>query len=99
MIEVIHFTKHYGDFIAVDDLSFTIGKGETFGFIKVTVEEETKRILGATIIGPAADESIHCIATAMYSGQNASLLTHSVHIHPTVAELIPTVLGELQPLS
>ena len=76
-----------------------VEKGETFGFIKVLVEPESKQILGATIIGPGADEAIHCIATAMYARQPASLLTHSVHIHPTVAELVPTVFGELQPLS
>ena len=75
-----------------------IEKGETFGFIKILVDAETKQILGATLIGPGADEAIHCILTAMYARQPASLLAHSVHIHPTVAELIPTVLGELKPL-
>ncbi len=73
-------------------------KGETFGFIKVLVDRDTSRILGATVFGTGGDEAIHCILTAMYARQPASLLTHSVHIHPTVAELIPTVLGELKPL-
>jgi pyruvate/2-oxoglutarate dehydrogenase complex dihydrolipoamide dehydrogenase (E3) component len=75
-----------------------IEKGETYGFIKILVDEHTQHILGATLIGPGADEAIHCIATCMYARQPASLLTHSVHIHPTVAELIPTVLGQLKPL-
>lgn len=79
-------------------ISRAIEKGDTFGFIKILVERESQRILGATLIGPGADEAIHCILTAMYARQPASLLTHSVHIHPTVAELIPTVLGELKPL-
>ena len=75
-----------------------VEKGETFGFIKVLVERETKHILGATVFGTGGDEAIHCILTAMYARQPVSLLTHSVHIHPTVAELIPTVCGELKPL-
>jgi pyruvate/2-oxoglutarate dehydrogenase complex dihydrolipoamide dehydrogenase (E3) component len=80
-------------------VSRAIEKGETFGFIKVLVDADTGNILGATLIGPGADEAIHCIATCMYARQPASLLTHSVHIHPTVAELIPTVLGDLKPLA
>jgi pyruvate/2-oxoglutarate dehydrogenase complex dihydrolipoamide dehydrogenase (E3) component len=76
-----------------------IEKGETAGFMKVLVDAETKLILGATVFGVGGDEAIHCILTAMYARQPASLLTHSVHIHPTVAELIPTVFGELKPLS
>ena len=75
-----------------------IEKGETTGFMKVLVDAESKLILGATLFGVGADEAIHCILTAMYARQPTSLLTHSVHIHPTVAELIPTVLGELKPL-
>jgi pyruvate/2-oxoglutarate dehydrogenase complex dihydrolipoamide dehydrogenase (E3) component len=76
-----------------------IEKGETFGFIKVLVDADSRHILGATVFGTGGDEAIHCILTAMYARQPASLLTHSMHIHPTVAELIPTVLGELKPLS
>ena len=75
-----------------------VEKGETFGFIKVLVDHDTQLILGATVFGVGGDEAIHCILTAMYARHPASLLTHSVHIHPTVAELIPTVFGELKPL-
>jgi pyruvate/2-oxoglutarate dehydrogenase complex dihydrolipoamide dehydrogenase (E3) component len=75
-----------------------VEKGETQGFMKMLVEQESGRILGASILGPDADEAIHCILTAMYSGKPASLLQRSVHIHPTVAELIPTLAGELKPL-
>jgi pyruvate/2-oxoglutarate dehydrogenase complex dihydrolipoamide dehydrogenase (E3) component len=75
-----------------------IEKGETFGYIKVLVDAETKEILGATVFGTGGDEAVHCILTAMYARQPASLLTHSVHIHPTVAELIPTTLEDLKPL-
>ncbi len=75
-----------------------IEKGETFGYIKVLVDAETQHILGATVFGTGGDEAVHCILTAMYARQPASLLTHSVHIHPTVAELIPTTLEDLKPL-
>jgi pyruvate/2-oxoglutarate dehydrogenase complex dihydrolipoamide dehydrogenase (E3) component len=75
-----------------------VEKGEAVGFIKVLVDAATDHILGASILGPGADEAIHCILTAMYSGQGASLLRRSVHIHPTVAELIPTTFEELKPL-
>jgi pyruvate/2-oxoglutarate dehydrogenase complex dihydrolipoamide dehydrogenase (E3) component len=80
-------------------ISRAIEKGETYGFIKVLVDAETQQILGATVFGTGGDEAIHCILTAMYARQPASLLTHSMHIHPTVAELIPTVFGELKPLA
>jgi pyruvate/2-oxoglutarate dehydrogenase complex dihydrolipoamide dehydrogenase (E3) component len=73
-------------------------KGETQGFIKVLVDAESKEILGASILGTGGDEAIHCILTAMYSGMPTSLLQRAMHIHPTIAELIPTVLGSLKPL-
>jgi pyruvate/2-oxoglutarate dehydrogenase complex dihydrolipoamide dehydrogenase (E3) component len=79
-------------------VSRAIEKGETQGFIKVLVDAESKEILGASILGTGGDEAIHCILTAMYAGKPASLLQRSMHIHPTVAELIPTVLGSLRPL-
>ena len=75
-----------------------IEKGETRGFMKVLVDAATQQILGATILGVGGDEAIHCVLTAMYARQPASLLQRSVHIHPTVAELIPTVFQELKPL-
>ena len=84
---------------AMTRVSRAIEKSETAGFIKVLVDAESKQILGATVFGVGGDEAIHCILTAMYARQQASLLTHSVHIHPTVAELIPTTFGELKPLA
>lgn len=79
-------------------ISRAIEKGETYGFIKLLVAADTQQILGATVFGTGGDEAIHCILTAMYAKQPVSLLAHSMHIHPTVAELIPTVAGELKPL-
>ena len=79
-------------------VSRAIEKSETHGFIKLLVDAESKEILGASILGTGGDEAIHCILTAMYSGMPTSLLQRAMHIHPTVAELIPTVLGNLKPL-
>ncbi len=73
-------------------------KGETQGFMKVTVDAESKEILGAAILGTGGDEAIHCILDTMYSRQPYTTLQRAVHIHPTVSELIPTILGELKPL-
>ena len=73
-------------------------KGETQGFMKIVVDAETKQILGATILGVGGDEIIHCILDVMYARAPYTVIQRAVHIHPTVAELIPTMLGELKPL-
>ena len=73
-------------------------RGETQGFMEVLVDAETKRILGAALLGIEADEAIHCIIDVMASGQPYTAISRTVHIHPTVSELIPTLLGTLQPL-
>jgi pyruvate/2-oxoglutarate dehydrogenase complex dihydrolipoamide dehydrogenase (E3) component len=73
-------------------------RGETQGFIKILVDKESQLILGASILGTEADEAIHCILTAMYARKPVSLLQRSMHIHPTVAELIPTTAQDLKPL-
>jgi pyruvate/2-oxoglutarate dehydrogenase complex dihydrolipoamide dehydrogenase (E3) component len=74
-----------------------IEKGETQGFIKITVDAETKQILGAAILGTGGDEAIHGILDIINVGAPYTALQRAVPIHPTVSELIPTVLGELQP--
>jgi pyruvate/2-oxoglutarate dehydrogenase complex dihydrolipoamide dehydrogenase (E3) component len=79
-------------------VSRAVEKGETRGMMKVLVDAATQQILGATIFGVGGDEAIHCILTAMYARQPAALLQRSVHIHPTVAELIPTDFQDLHPL-
>ena len=76
-----------------------VEKGETEGFMKVLVDAETKKILGAMILGTGGDEAIHCILDAMYADAPFTTLTHAMHIHPTVSELIPTMLESLEPLS
>lgn len=73
-------------------------KGETDGFMKVVVDAETKLILGAAILGPEGDEIIHSILDVMYTKAPYTVLKRAMHIHPTVTELIPTMLQELKPL-
>ena len=75
-----------------------VEKGETQGFMKITVDADTKEILGAAILGVGGDEAIHCILDLMVAKASYTVLQRAVHIHPTVAELIPTILGELKPL-
>ena len=66
--------------------------------MKIFVDAETNEILGAAILGPGGDEIIHSILDTMYAKAPASVIQRAVHIHPTVSELIPTMLGELEPL-
>jgi pyruvate/2-oxoglutarate dehydrogenase complex dihydrolipoamide dehydrogenase (E3) component len=75
-----------------------IEKGETKGFMKVLVDADTNKILGATILGTGGDEAVHCVTAIMYADAPYTVLQRAVQIHPTIAELIPTVLGELAPL-
>ncbi len=71
--------------------------GETQGFMKVVVDADTSRILGAAILGLSGDEAIHGIIDIMNADLPYTAIQRSVHIHPTVSELIPTVLGDLRP--
>ncbi len=75
-----------------------IEKGETKGFMKVVADAETKKILGAAILGTSGDEAIHGILDMMNVGASVDQLQWAVPIHPTVSELIPTLLGDLKPL-
>ena len=76
-----------------------VERGETQGFMKILVDAENKRILGAAIIGIGGDEVIHGIIDVMYAKAPYTVIQRAMHIHPTVSELIPTMLGELQPLT
>ena len=73
-----------------------IEKGDTRGFMKVVVDAETRRILGAAILGTGGDEAIHGILDVIHAGLPYDVLQRAVPIHPTVSELIPTVLGEMK---
>ena len=75
-----------------------VEKGETQGFMKVLVDAETKQILGASLLGIECDEVIHSILDVMYAKAPYTVIQRAMHIHPTVSELIPTMLGELKAL-
>jgi pyruvate/2-oxoglutarate dehydrogenase complex dihydrolipoamide dehydrogenase (E3) component len=75
-----------------------VEKGETQGFMKVLVDAETKQILGASLLGIECDEVIHSILDVMYAKAPYTVIQRAMHIHPTVTELIPTMLEELKPL-
>jgi pyruvate/2-oxoglutarate dehydrogenase complex dihydrolipoamide dehydrogenase (E3) component len=76
-----------------------VERGETQGFMKIIVDALTHEILGASILGTGGDEAIHSILDVMYAKAPYTVIQRAMHIHPTVSELIPTMLGELQPLS
>lgn len=74
-----------------------IERGETQGFMKVIVDGKSSQLLGAAILGVNGDEAIHCLLDTMYAKAPYQTVTHAVHIHPTVAELLPTTLQDLKP--
>ena len=69
--------------------------GDTRGFIKIIVDADSEEILGAAILGLNGDEAIHCLLDMMYARKPYTVISRAVHIHPTVSELIPTVLQEM----
>jgi pyruvate/2-oxoglutarate dehydrogenase complex dihydrolipoamide dehydrogenase (E3) component len=84
--------------IAMKDVSRAFEKGETEGFMKVLVDADSRQILGASFLGTSGDEAIHCVLDTMYAKAPYTVLQRAVHIHPTIAEFIPTMLGDLTPL-
>ena len=75
-----------------------VEKGETQGFMKVIVDAESQEILGAAILGVTGDEVIHSLLDVMYAKAPYTTISRAMHIHPTVSELLPTLLQDLQPL-
>ncbi len=75
-----------------------VEKGETQGFMKVVVDAETDEILGAAILGVGGDEVVHAILDVMSAKAPCITLSRTMHIHPTVSELVPTLLQEMKPL-
>jgi len=75
---------------------WAVGRGETQGFMKAMVDAAMGRILGATILGIEGDETIHRILNIMHAAANYQTLQWAVPIHPTVSELIPTLMGDLK---
>ena len=72
--------------------------GETAGFMKISVDADTREILGAAILGVHGDEVIHAVLEVMYARRPYSVIMNGMHIHPTVAELLPTLLEGLKPM-
>jgi pyruvate/2-oxoglutarate dehydrogenase complex dihydrolipoamide dehydrogenase (E3) component len=84
--------------IAMEDVSRAFEKSETEGFMKVLVDADSKEILGASFLGLSGDEVIHCMLDTMYAKAPYTVLDRAMHIHPTVAEFIPSILQDLAPL-
>jgi pyruvate/2-oxoglutarate dehydrogenase complex dihydrolipoamide dehydrogenase (E3) component len=76
-----------------------VEKGETQGFMKIIVDAETHQILGSAILRTGGGEAIHSILDVMYAKAPYTVIQRAVHIHPTVLEIIPTMLGKPQSLS
>lgn len=85
--------------IAMEDVSRAFEKSETEGFMKILVDADSKQILGASFLGMSGDEVIHCVLDTMYAKAPYTVLDRAMHIHPTVAEFIPSILQDLAPLS
>ena len=66
--------------------------------MKILVDAKTQEILGASVLGVGGDEVIHSVLDVMYAGAPYTVIQRAVHIHPTMTELIPTMLGDLKPL-
>lgn len=71
--------------------------GETQGFMKVLVDADSREILGAAILGLNGDEIVHSLLDVMYARKPYTIISRAVHIHPTVTELVPTLLQQLKP--
>jgi len=76
-----------------------VEKGEAQGFMKVVVDAQTKQILGAAILGVTGDEVVHTLLDIMYAKASYTTVSRAMHIHPTVSELLPTLLQDLKPLA
>lgn len=83
----------------MERVSRAVEKAETQGFVKITVDAETKQILGAAILGTGGDEVIHVLLDVMYAKAPYTTVQRAMHIHPTVAEYLPTILSKLEPVS
>jgi pyruvate/2-oxoglutarate dehydrogenase complex dihydrolipoamide dehydrogenase (E3) component len=82
----------------MEDVSRAFEKSETNGFMKILVDKETKQFLGASLFGLSGDEIVHAILDLMYAKAPYTVMARAVHIHPTVTELLPTMLQELREL-
>jgi pyruvate/2-oxoglutarate dehydrogenase complex dihydrolipoamide dehydrogenase (E3) component len=96
--------RHSGRRVLVGERPMTraaraVEKGETQGFMRILVDGDSKEILGASLLGTGCDEVVHTILDLMYAKAPYTVMQRAMHIHPTVSELLPTILGDLKPLS
>jgi pyruvate/2-oxoglutarate dehydrogenase complex dihydrolipoamide dehydrogenase (E3) component len=84
--------------IAMEDVSRAYEKGETKGFMKILADRDSKQILGASLLGLAGDEVIHCIIDLMYAKAPYTVMERAMHVHPTVSEFLPTMMQDFRPL-
>ncbi len=82
--------------IAMEDVSRAYEKSETLGMMKIVVDGKTQEILGATFLGTSGDEAVHCVLDTMYAKAPYPVLQRAMHIHPTVAEFIPSLFEDLR---
>jgi pyruvate/2-oxoglutarate dehydrogenase complex dihydrolipoamide dehydrogenase (E3) component len=75
-----------------------VEKGESQGFMRVIVDAQTHEILGAMILGVTGDEVVHSLLDVMYAKAPYTTISRAMHIHPTVSELVPTLLQEMRPV-
>lgn len=75
-----------------------VERGETEGFMRILIDRDSKQIVGASLLGLNADEVVHEILDLMYAKAPYTILQRAMHIHPTVSEYLPTMLGSLTPL-
>lgn len=83
---------------AMTRVARAVEKGETQDFMKIVVNADTKQFRGAAVLGPGGDEVIHCVPDLRYADAPYAVMQRAMHIHPTVSEHVPTMLGELRPL-
>ena len=84
--------------LAMERVSRARERGETKGFMKILVDRDSKQILGASFLGLSGDEVVHSVLDVMYAKAPYTVIQRAMHIHPTVSELVPTMLGELKAL-
>jgi pyruvate/2-oxoglutarate dehydrogenase complex dihydrolipoamide dehydrogenase (E3) component len=83
----------------MNQVSRAVEKGETQDFIKISVDAETKQILRVAILGTGGDEVVQVLLDLMYAKAPYTMIQRAMHIHPTVAQFLPTVLSKLQPFA
>ncbi len=82
----------------MDSVGRAVEMGETRGFMKILVDGDSKQILGASLLGLGGDEIIHTLLDLMYAKAPYTVIERAMHIHPTVSEMLPTLVGQLEPL-